>query len=565
MLNIILYKIILDVYMNIKVKYNKLKRSKEIVNVFIKYGLGYLADKSKLLNRIKKNSKNYEDINLPERVCLSFEELGPTFIKFGQILSTRPDLLPPIFIKELEKLQDKIPPFESSCAKKIIEHELGVSIEKLFKKFEENPIASASLSQVHKAVLPNDEIVAIKIQRPNIKEVIELDLEILKDLIGFINERSGNNWIYHPQLMIKEFKKAIRKEIDFTNEAHNYEKFRINFKDIDYVKIPKVYWGMSTTKVLTMEFIEGIKINEITQLKYKDLFEPGEVARRGAYIVLKQIFEDGFFHADPHPANIFILPPATIAMLDVGQVGYVDENIIKNGAELLQAMMDKDIDKGMQSLKALGMLDMDFNETLLRQDFKELMESYMGIPLKDIELRKIAQDTVKVMLHHNLNIPSNLALMIKALSMAETIGRQLDPDFDIVTVGKPFLAKIISKRFSFDRLLKKGNIFIKDSIEVVEKLPQGLIDILRKLSEGKLKFIFENRELEKLISEINRSAKCTSLSVIIASLIIGSSLIMTMNTGPEIFGYPIQGIIGYIMAIFLGLVLTIILKSRKRK
>jgi len=553
--------------MNFRIKYNKIKRSQNIISILIKYSFGHLANRSKLklFYRIKKISKDYEIVNLPKRIRLTLEELGPTFIKFGQILSTRPDFLPPVFVKELEKLQDEVPPFGSTCAKEIIENELGANIGKLFKKFEEIPVASASLSQVHKAVLPNGEIVAVKIQRPNIKKVIELDLEILKDLIGLMDRKLENNWIYHPKLMIKEFEKAIQKEIDFTNEAHHYEKFRINFRNIDYIKIPKIYWNMTTSKVLTMEYIEGVKINEITRKDYKDIFNPNEVAKRGAYIILKQIFEDGFFHADPHPANIFVLPSNIIAMLDVGQVGHIDKNIVRNGAKLLMAMMDKDLDQGMQCLRDLGMLEKEFNETLLRQDFTELIENYIGIPLKDIEIRKLAQDTIKIIVHHNLVLPSNLALMIKALSIAETTGRQIDPDFNIVAVGKPFITKILSKGFSHDELLKRGNTFIKDSIEFIEKLPQSLTDILKKIADGKLKLIFENKKLEELTREISRSTKCMTLSMIIASLIIGSSLIMLMNTGPIIFGYSLQGFIGYVSAILLGLILILILNSERRK
>jgi ubiquinone biosynthesis protein len=554
--------------MNFKTKYNKLKRSRQIINVFTKYGLDYFIDKSKLklLYKLKKGIPiGFQTPSLSRNICTALEELGPTFIKFGQILSTRPDFLPPAFIAELEKLQDKVPPFSSLTAKEIIKQELGENAEKLFKKFEETPIASASLAQVHKAVLPNGEIVAVKIQRPDIKEVIELDLEILKDLMGFINKRSGNNWVYHPKLMVGEFKKAIQKEIDFTNEAHNYEKFRVNFKDIDYIKIPKVYWDMTTTKVLTMEFIEGIKINEITRDEYKDIFNHKEVAKRGTCIILKQIFEDGFFHADPHPANIFVLPPATIAMLDVGQVGYVDENIVKNGAKLLLAMMDKNLDQGLRYLKALGMLEEEYDEILLRQDLSELIEHYVGIPLKDIEIRKLAQDTIEVLVHHNLVLPSNLALMIKALSMAETIGRQLDPDFNAVTVGKPFITKIVNKRFSTDELLKRGNIFVNDSIEFIEKLPKSLTDILKKLAEGKLKFNFENKELQKLTREISHSAMLLSFSIIIAALIISSSLITKMDTHIIIFGYPIQSIINYAIAIFLILVLILIITFKSKK
>ena len=548
-----------------KSKYSKLKRSRQVITILVKYGLDYFIDKSKLrlVSRIKKIPKDYQTLSLPKRVCLSLQELGPTFVKFGQILSTRPDFLPPDFIIELEKLQDEVLPFDSFLAREIIEQELGNPTSKLFKEFEEVPIAAASLSQVHKATLPNGKAVAVKIQRPDVEELIKLDLEILEDIAGFVDRRLGNNWVYHPKLIIGEFRKAIQKEIDFTNEAHHYEKFRINFKDIGYIKIPKIYWDMTTTKVITMEFIEGTKISEITKIKYRNDFNQKEVARRGAYIILKQIFEDGFFHADPHPANIFVIPPATIAMLDVGQVGYVDENMIKNGAKFLLAMIDKDLDQGMQCLEALGMLEKEFNENQLRQDFTELIDHYVGIPLKDIEIKKLAQDTIGVMIHHNLVLPSNIALMIKALSMAETTGRQLDPDFNVVSIGRPFMVKIISKSFSPEKLIKRGNEFIQDSIEFIEKLPKDLTNTLKKLKDGKLKFNFEHKELEKLTREINRSTKCRSLSIVIASIILGSSLIMQMDVGPIIFGYPIQGIIGYILAFFLGLVLIIFLKSGK--
>lgn len=551
-------------FINFRTDYNKLKRSRQIITIFIKYGLDYFIDKSKigLLTKIKKVSKYYRKLSLAERICLSLEELGPTFVKFGQILSTRPDFLPHAFIKELEKLQDQVPPFDSFQAKEIIEQELNKSINKLFKKFEEMPVASASLSQVHKATLPNSEIVAVKIQRPNIEEIIKLDLEILEDLAGFVDRRLGDNWIYHPKLMIQGFKRVILKEIDFTNEANHFEKFRTNFKDVDYVRVPKIYREMTTKKVITMEFIEGTKISEITRDEYKDIFNPKEVAKRGANMVLKQIFEDGFFHGDPHPANIFILPPATIYMLDVGMVGYIDKSIISNGTKLLQAVIYKNLDQGILSLESLGVFKKEFDERLLRQDLSELIERYVEISLKDLDIRKLMQDTIEVIVNHDLVLPTNLALMVKALSMAESIGRQLDPDFNIVSVGRPFINKIISKRFTLEQLLKRSNKFIQNSIELVEKIPQDLMDGLKKLKEGKLKFVFEHHGLEELSREINRSTVRISLSIIIAAMIIGSSLIM--QKGPFIFGYSILGIIGYILAGLLsfGLVISI-LKSGK--
>ncbi len=426
----------------------KFKRSRQIMAVLVKYGLDYFIDRTKkvnILTRIRKKPKDYEVLTLPERLRLALEELGPTFIKFGQILSTRPDFLPPAFIKELEKLQDQVSPFDSSQAKAIIEQELNSPIEKLFKKFETKPVAAASLSQVHKATLFNGEIVAVKIQRPNIREMAELDLEILEDLSGILENRLQNGWIYHPKLMVKEFKKAIRKELDFTNEAHNFEKFRINFKEIEYIQLPKIYWETTTTKVLTMEFIEGTKINEITKEKHKGIFKPKEVAEKGAEAILKQVLEDGFFHADPHPANLFVLPPATIVMLDVGMVGHVDEKTIINGAKLLQAIVDKNLDQVMRGFENLGVIIEEFDRNLLRQDLKELLDRYLEIPLKNLEINKVSQDILEVMVRHNLVLPANLVLMIKAISVVETTGRQLDPDFDILSAAKPFVKKLLRK------------------------------------------------------------------------------------------------------------------------
>jgi len=546
----------------------KFKRSNQVMAVLLKYGLDYFFERTKtgFLARIGKKSKNYEALTTAERLRLALEELGPTFIKFGQILSTRPDFLPPAFIKELEKLQDQAPPFDSSQAQKIIEQELGKSINSLFKNFEPLPIAAASLSQVHKAILPNGETAAVKIQRPDIKKTIELDLEILENLAALSENHLNNEWVYHPKLMVAEFKKAMRKELDFTNEAHNFEKFKVNFKDIEYIKVPKVFWDMTTSTVLTMEFIEGIKINEIMQEKYKNVFEPVEVAKRGAEAILKQILEDGFFHADPHPANLFVQPPATIIMLDVGMVGYLDEETVINGAKLLQAITNKNLDQVLRSFENLGIIIKEFNRHLLRQDLKELFDRYLGVPLKNLEISKVSQDVLEVAVRHNLVLPANLVLMIKSLSMVEATGRQLYPDFDMLSTAKPFVKKLLRKKLAPQELFKKSEVLLQESLEFIEQLPNNLIEILHKVREDKLKLNFEHQGLEKLIQEIDRSSNRLSFSLIIAALIIGSSLILQQQVGPLLFGYSILGIIGYLLASFVGLGLVIsILKSGKWK
>ena len=536
--------------------------------VLVKYGLNYFLDRTKIgiLAKIGKRPKNYETLNTPERLRLALEELGPTFVKFGQILSTRPDFLPPDFIRELEKLQDQVLTFDSFQAQEIIVQELKKPIDKLFRHFESRPIAAASLSQVHKAVLISGKTVAVKIQRPDIKKIIDLDLEILEDLASLSENHLDNGWVYHPKLMVAEFKKAIRKEIDFINEASNFERFEVNFKDIEYIKIPKIYWSMTTTKVLTMEFIEGTKINEIIQEKYKGIFDPIEVAKRGADAILKQILEDGFFHADPHPANLFVQPPATIVMLDVGMVGYLDEETVINGAKLLQAIVNKDLNQVLRSFENLGIIIKEFDHNLLRQDLKELLDRYLGIPLKNLEISQVSQDILEIMMHHDLVLPANLVLMVKALSVVETTGRQLYPDFDMLSAAKPFVKKLLRKKFAPQELLKKSGVVLQECIELIEQLPNNLIDILHKVKEGKLKFNFEHQGLEILTNEIDRSSNRLSFSLIIAALIIGSSLILQQQIGPFVFGYSILGIIGYLIASFLGLGLIIsILRSGKWK
>jgi len=549
-------------------KLRKFKRSRQIMTVLVKYGLDYFISRSKIgvLAKIRKRPKKYQVLTLPERLRLALEELGPTFIKFGQILSTRPDFLPPAFIKELAKLQDQVPSFNSSQAQEIIEQELNKPIVQLFKKFEEKPVAAASLSQVHKAILPNGAIVAVKIQRPDIKETIELDIGILEDLAGLLENHLHNGWIYQPKLIVEELKKAIRKELDFTNEAHNFEKFRINFKDIKYVKTPKIYWEMTTTKVLTMEFMEGVKINEITQDKYKNIFDAKKVAKQGAKVILKQVLKDGFFHADPHPANLFVQPPATIIMLDVGMVGYLDEKTINNGVKLLQAIVNKNLDQVARGFENLGVIVKEFDKNLFRQDLEELFARYLGVSLKNLEINKINQDILGTMARHSLVLPANLVLMLKALSVVETTGKQLDPDFDMVSAAKPFVKKLLRKKIAPQELLRKSGIMFQESVELIEQLPQNLIDISRKLREGKLKFNFEHRGLEKLTEEIDHSSNRLSVSLIIAALIIGSSLVLQQQIGPFIFGYSILGIIGYLLASFFGLGLIVsILRSGKWK
>lgn len=529
----------------------KLKRTRQIVGVLTKYGVEYLFDRRrKGISSTRNTGKNI--LSTPEKFCRALEELGPTFIKFGQILSTRPDFLPPEFIKELEKLRDNTPPFDFSLVRQIIEEELGKPSQEVFRYFDPVPVAAASLSQVHKAALPDGDQVAVKIRRPGIRQIIEADLAILEDLAQFAENRLHNGWMYRPRLMVEEYRKAVRKELDFTREAQNYEKFRINFSDVEYIRVPKVYWELTTSAVLTMEFIDGIKINETVQEKYRNLYDTHKIALRGAEAIMKQILEDGFFHADPHPANLFVIPPAEIVMLDVGMVGYLDKNTRFYGAKLLQALINRDPDSTLNRFEDLKIIIRDVDRSLLRQELAELFDSYLGIPLGSLDINKAGQEVIGIMIRHNLTLPPNLVLMIKALSMIESTGKELYPDLDMLEVARPFVKKISRKRLDPGEILKRSSSLLQESVELIERLPGEINLIFNKLREGKLKLVFELHEADKLKRSISRVGHQISLSVIIAAIIIGSSVIFAMQEkGPLIFGYPAFGVAGLFLALIL--------------
>ncbi len=560
--------------LNLKQNYKNLKRVKEILLVLSKYGLGYFLNlpaaeryfklgKKIFAKKVEKEAIN--SLTLPERVRMVCEDLGPTFVKLGQILSTRPDLISYEFIKELSKLQDKVPPFSFLEVKEILKREFGSPIDKLFIEFDERPIASASLSQVHKAKLPNGEIVAIKVQRPDIEELIKTDISILFDLVKFIEKRLINGHIYQPTEIVKEFSKTIKQELDFVGERHKIDKFRINFKNSEIVYIPKVYWQLTTPKVLTMEYINGIKISDIDNF---DDFQCDKkiISERGADMILKQIFVDGFFHGDPHPGNIFIMENNVIALVDFGLVGRIDENTMDNMASLLIAIIENNANKIIKALEQMEIIDSEMDTRELKMEIRDFIDKYYGASLKELRIGVVIEEILESMIRHQVKMPSDLSLLAKSLVTIEGVGKNLNPDLDMVAHTKPFVKQLISKRYSLTNLWNRSSGSFKEFFNFFEVFPRDFLLLIRNLRKGKLNIIFQHKELDKLILEIDRSSNRLSFSMIIASLIIGSSMILGQPIGPFIFGYPAIGIIGYVFASFLGLFLIIsILRSGKWK
>ena len=547
-----------------------IKRAKQIVGVIGRYGLGFFLDRSKLRRYFKekvnfslKEKGALKRLTLPQRARLAFEELGPTFVKLGQVLSTRPDLIPPKFAQEFSKLQDEASPFDFKKVERIIESEFKRPIKELFAEFEEEPVAAASLSQVHKAKLFTGEVVAVKIQRPNVGEVIETDLAILSDLAGLLEKRFAQVGIYQPTEVIKEFSRVIKRELNFIQEGHNLDKFRMNFRESTTVYVPKVFWDLTTSCVLTMEYIDGIKISEIERLK-KAGFDLKKIAEHGVEAILKQIFEDGFFHADPHPANLFVLPKNVIVMLDCGMVGVLDEETILNLAELVIGGLTKNGEQIIKALEKMEIVPENVDRQELFLDIKEFIDKYYTVSLKEVEVGKLGLEIIEVAKKHRAKVPAKFALLTKAIAMAESVGKKLNPDFQMTSYLKPYLGRLTLLRYSPKRLIKKIDFVFDSYFDFFIKFPQVVNRLLEKIETNQLNLNLRHQRLESLVSQIDRSSNRVSVSLIIASIVIASSLITQTGIGPFLFGLPAIGVLGYLIAAILGFWFLIqILRSKK--
>jgi len=551
--------------------YRNIKRFRQIFSVLLKYGFDDIAERLKLdsvfrfgkkFSKKARTADKYKHKTTSERIRMALADLGPSFIKLGQVLSTRPDLIPLEIVKELEKLQDDVPAFSSEQAREIVTAQLQ-PIEDIFLSFSDKPIAAASMAQVHKAVLKNGQPVAIKIQRPKISRIIETDINILYDLAGLTEKYFPEAELYNPKAIVDEFAKTIRSELDFVREGRNIDRFRNYFKNDNTIYLPQVYWEYTTPSILTMEFINGIKISEIDFAERKDL-DRKIIARNGALATLKMIFEMGLFHADPHPGNIFVLKNNILAPLDFGMVGRLDEQTKTYLQNLLLAIVERNIDKIIKIFIEAEVIDETKDTRLLRIDLNDFIDTYYGIPLNQLEIEKLFGNLIEVLRRHRIAVMTDIVLMSKALATIESVGRSLDPDFNMMELVEPYAKKLMLQPVLPKKQLKEIKQFVDETEELVKILPGELKQILRKIKKGRMNLIFEHRGLDRLITELDKSSNRLAFSLIIAALVIGSSIIVHSNKGPFIFGFPIFGLIGFLIAAIFGLWLVIaILRSGK--
>jgi ubiquinone biosynthesis protein len=516
------------------------------------------------LQMISRNrGTRVERLNRPQRLRMAFEELGPTYIKFGQILSTRPDLIPMEFIQELSKLQDDVAafPFKEVC--KVVESEFGRPPEEIFDSLVEEPQASASIGQVHRAVLKDGEAVAVKFQRPGIRKIIEVDLEIMLHLATLAERHIEELVLHRPVKIIDEFARTLEKEIDYKIEATNMERCARQFLDDPHVYIPKVYREATSSRILTAEFIEGIKISKIDRIESAGL-DRKVITSRGADLILKQVFEYGFFHADPHPGNIFALTNNVICLIDFGMVGVVDRQTRDDFVDLLDSIVHQNEIQASEVLLKLTYWDEEPDRRLLEREVADFMGRHLYKPLKDIELGKLLQQMLEVAGDFQLRIPPDLFLMIKALGTVEGVGRMLDPDFDMIAQSTPFIAKVKLERYRPERIAEDVFDLSAKLLRFLRQFPKELLDITQIIRQQKLSLQIEHRGLETMLVTHDRISNRISFSILIAALIIGSALIVISETPPLIYGISLIGIILFFAAAIMGIWLLVAILRKGR-
>lgn len=544
--------------MNLPKHYRHFQRYSEIAQILVKNGLGFIIshlDLNKYLpfkKRIKTEQRPSSKI-LAVRIREVLQELGPAYIKLGQLLSTRADIFPPVFINEMRKLQDKVPAEDFEDIEDFLKKELGAKYEEEFIEIEAEAVGAASIAQTHKITLKNKQKAIMKIKRPKIDKKISIDLEIMENLAQQAEERNLFNSIIRPVEIIKEFRRTIKEELNFKGEMANIIRFRSDFSDNEYITAPEVYAELSTTNILIMEEIKGIKLREVDQKHPHNKF----IAELGAKSLMQQVLINGFFHADPHPGNIFITGEKNIAYVDFGMVGRVTEEDRDLMALLFYALLNKKINIMMDVILILGEKPDRFNRRRFQLDMEKILDRYYGSDLANINIKAVFEDLQYFIYEHKIRMPQDFFLLFRAIAVSEGVGQDLDPNFNVIEVGKNMIDEIFADRLQSEKIFSRIGTEIWKFGRKKYETNQQLKSVLDKLVKDDFTINFRHTNLENLIARLDIISNRLSMSLIIASLVIGSTLLIQTNMEPQIFNIPLFGLIGFSFAGVLGLLLVI--------
>lgn len=530
-----------------------IKRLNQIYKVLKKNDFGYLIEKNTFIKKFPfMRNKKIENLPLddtvPVRIRNVLEELGPTYIKLGQMLSTRPDLVGWDVANELQKLRDNTPADSFSQIKEVIETELGQKIDEVYKDFDTTPIGSASIGQVYKAILiENDEEVAIKVQKPHITKLIKTDLRIMEFLAKNIDKYIVQTHIYNLPAIVEEFKRSILKELNYEDEVKNMEHLAYNFRYKSGIHVPKAYRDYCTKKIITMEYIKGKEVSKIFDTD-NPKYNKKLIANRGVKSYFKMVLIDGFFHADPHPGNIIIMDNNVVCYIDEGMMGILDDNFRENLSELMILLISGNTDYLINQLIYMDIITSAQNTPTLKEDINDLMNKYYGTELKYADGG--LQDLLNVMIKNQIRLPREFVMIGRGVTLIEETGKKLDPEFNAALEIKKMSKKIIINKYSPKRLMSVGSNYFLEMEHLAKNLPDKLNSIINKFENGEVSITLKHSNLDAMTDKL-------SISLILSALLIGSSLTIIANSGPKLFDTPVIGLIGFSFSLILAIYLLI--------
>jgi ubiquinone biosynthesis protein len=538
------------------------RRFSQISRVLVRHGFGFVFD----VRRDRREKKGLQEFLAPNfgvRLRLTLDDLGPTFVKFGQVLSTRSDILPEGVLSELQKLQDTVKPMPAGVAQKIIEQELGAPVDEVFASFDPVPLGSASIGQVHKAVLRGGETVVVKVQRPEAPGRVAGDLELMRDFAALLDRRFGRGLFVDVGGLVAEFEVVVRRELDYSAEAENARRFAANFAGTRVV-IPAVYLDLSTPRVLTEEFIEGTRFRDIRPLSLTPS-ERRRVATMGADAIFRMAFEDGFFHGDPHPSNLLLTPSGDLALLDFGMVGYMSQGDIEALSRLFIAVIQRDASAALRGLERLGVGYATEVRGDLVRDLREFLNKYSGLSVGEVTLGQALSELIALARRYRLRMPPVFPLLTKALVTAEGLARSIDPTINVYEVARPYARRLLSERYRPKNLVEVVEERAMEYARYAEEMPDQVSFILTEFADGEIEVQLEHGGLDELFSSVDVLANRVVFAIVTAAMFVGSAMLGAFDVaGPDVplTGAPLISFLGFTIALIqTAILLTIIFRS----
>ncbi|HEY8103044.1 MAG TPA: AarF/ABC1/UbiB kinase family protein [Gaiellaceae bacterium] len=536
----------------------KIGRLSEIAQVAVRHGFGYFFERHKLTDilpwtaRVEVNANAAAGSDRGRHLREMLDELGPTFVKFGQLLSTRPDVVPPDIVAELRSLQDDVRPFPFAQVRQVVEEELELTLEQAFLRFDEQPIAAASIGQVHRAKLPNGDEVVVKVQRPNAPRQIESDLALLYQAARMIKERVRALDFIDAHELVDEFARFIRQELDYRLEARNAETFRRNFADSELVVVPRVYRSYSGTRMLTLEFLDGVQLADLDP-ETTSLEARRELAYRVTKTWMEMIFRHGFFHGDPHPANVLVLEGAKIGLVDFGLVGKLTDDDMARLTRLFIDAATENVDALPRRLGELGVRYPKEREEEFRTAIRELFYRYYGASLAEIDPIQVIREAFGLIYSMNLRLPTRFVLLDKAIATLGAVGVDLYPEFNVFEVAQPYARELMLERFTPRRLAQRAQSEGRELAGIARELPYQLHDVLQEIRDGQIEVGFVHKGLDEFMHKIDVVFNRLVVALVVAGGLLGSSMIGILATdGPQIFGIHFLSVIGFVFSGVLG-------------